>query len=261
MNEVSMNRMSWPDYQQRVKDSGAVVLLPIGATEQHGPHLPLGTDALLATAVAQDVARRVEGIVAPTFSYGYKSQPKCGGGNHFCGTTSLDAATLVAQVKDVIREFARHGVTRLVIVSGHYENQWFLIEGIDLALRELGVASGLTIMRLEYWDFFTPATLSKVFPDGFPGYALEHAAVIETSMMLHYHPALVRLDLIPNDPPADFPPYDMYPTRVEWVPPSGVLSSAKGASTAKGAAMAAELTVLIAAAVEQEFSLPAAAAN
>ena len=261
MNEVSMNRMSWPDYQQRVKDSGAVVLLPIGATEQHGPHLPLGTDALLATAVAQDVARRVEGIVAPTFSYGYKSQPKCGGGNHFCGTTSLDAATLAAQVKDVIREFARHGVTRLVIVSGHYENQWFLIEGIDLALRELGVASGLTIMRLEYWDFFTPATLSKVFPDGFPGYALEHAAVIETSMMLHYHPALVRLDLIPDEPPAAFPPYDRYPTRVEWVPPSGVLSSAKGASKAKGVTMAAELTALIAAAVEKEFCLPAAAAN
>lgn len=49
-------------------------------------------------------------------------------------------------------------------------------------------------------------------------------------MMLHYHPELVRLDRIPDDPPADFPPYDIYPTRTEWVPPSGVLSSAKGAT-------------------------------
>ena len=119
MSEVSMDRMSWRDYERHVKDAGAVVLLPVGATEQHGPHLPLGADALLATAVAQDVARRVEGIVAPTFSYGYKSQPKCGGGNYFCGTTSLDAATLAAQVKDVVREFARHGVKHLVIVRGH----------------------------------------------------------------------------------------------------------------------------------------------
>ena len=261
MSEVLMNRMSWLDYERRVKEHGAVVLLPVGATEQHGPHLPLGADALLATAVAQDVAQRVGGIVAQTFSYGYKSQPKCGGGNHFCGTTSLDAATLSAQVKDVVREFARHGVKRLVIVSGHYENQWFLIEGIDLAMRELSLASALTIMRLEYWDFFTPATLEKVFPNGFPGYALEHAAVIETSMMLHYHPALVRLDLIPDDPPADFPPYDMYPTRVDWVPPSGVLSSAKGASKEKGAAMATELIALIAEAVEKEFTLRALPAN
>ena len=94
-------------------------------------------------------------------------------------------------------------------------------------------------MRLEYWDFFTAPTLAKAFPDGFPGYALEHAAVLETSMMLHYHPELVRLDRIPNDPPADFPPYDIYPTRTDWVPPSGVLSSAKSATKEKGAAMVA----------------------
>ncbi|WP_255969945.1 creatininase family protein, partial [Klebsiella pneumoniae] len=70
--------------------------LPCGATEQHGPHLPLGTDALLASAISAEVAARVGGLVAPALSYGYKSQPKCGGGQHFCGTTSLDGATLSA---------------------------------------------------------------------------------------------------------------------------------------------------------------------
>jgi len=255
MNEVLMSRLSWVDYRDRVQKQAVPVFLPVGATEQHGPHLPLGTDALLASAVAVGVAEKVGGIVAPAFSYGFKSQPKCGGGQHFCGTTSLDAATLAAQVRDAVREFARHGVTRLVIVNGHYENQWFLIEGIDLALRELGPRPPLTVMRLEYWDLFTAATLAKAFPDGFPGYALEHAAVLETSMMLHYHPDLVRLDLIPDDPPAEFPPYDMYPTRTDWVPPSGVLSSAKNASRDKGEAMAHELADLIAAAVVREFAL------
>jgi creatinine amidohydrolase len=255
MSEVLMSRLSWVDYRDRVQELGAPVFLPVGATEQHGPPLPLGTDALLASAVAAGAAAQVGGIVAPAFSYGFKSQPKCGGGQHFCGTTSLDAATLAAQMRDAVREFARHGVTRLVIVNGHYENQWFLIEGIDLAMRELGPNPPLTVMRLEYWDFFTPQTLAKAFPEGFPGYALEHAAVLETSMMLHYHPDLVRLDLIPNDPPADFPPYDIYPTRTEWVPPSGVLSSAKNASKDKGEAMARELADLIAAAVRKEFSL------
>jgi creatinine amidohydrolase len=109
-------------------------------------------------------------------------------------------------------------------------------------------------MRMEYWDFLTPATLARVFPDGFPGYALEHAAVIETSLMLHYHPELVRLDRIPSDPPADFPPYDIYPTRTQWVPPSGVLSSAKAATREKGNAMAAEVSTLIARAVRKEYA-------
>ena len=251
--ETLMNRMSWTDYRDRVQRDESVVFLPCGATEQHGPHLPLGTDHLLATAVAQSVATAVSGIVAPSLAYGYKSQPKCGGGQHFCGTTSLDAATLIGQVRDTIREFARHGVKKLVLCNGHYENQWFLIEGIDLAMREFGGKPPLTVMRMDYWDFFTAPTLAKIFPEGFPGYALEHAAVLETSMMLHYHPDLVRLDLIPDDGPADFPPYETYPPHTEWVPPSGVLSSARAASREKGVLMVDELTERIAAAVHKEF--------
>ena len=253
MQTVLMNRLSWPEYRSRTLEGDAPVLLPVGATEQHGPHLPLGTDALLASAVAEDVAQKVGGIVAPALAYGFKSQPKCGGGQHFTGTTSLDAATLVATVRDTVREFHRHGLRKLIVVNGHYENQWFLIEGIDLAMRELGPECGLRVMRLEYWDFFTSGTLAKVFPDGFPGYALEHAAVIETSMMLHYHPDLVRLDSIPDHGPAEFPPYDMYPTRTEWVPTSGVLSSARGATREKGGAMAEELTAVISQAIRKEF--------
>ena len=256
MSEVHMNRMSWQQYRDRVTVAKVPVFLPIGALEQHGPHLPLGTDALLATAIAAAAAAQVDGIVAPVFAYGYKSQPKCGGGQHFCGTTSLDAATLIGQVRDTIREFVRHGVERLVLVNGHYENTWFMIEGIDLALRECQ-APRLSVMRLEYWDFCTEATLARIFPDGFPGFALEHAAVIETSMMLHLHPELVSLERIPTDPAAAFPPYDVYPTRTEWVPPSGVLSSARGSTAEKGAMICAEVVTRIASAVRSEFGLAA----
>jgi creatinine amidohydrolase len=250
---VFMNELSWVDYQQRVERDAPTILLPVGALEQHGPHLPLGTDALLSTAVAADAARRVGGLVAPALSYGYKSQPKCGGGNHFCGTTSVDAATLIGSVRDAVREFARHGVKRLVLVNGHYENQWFLIEGIDLGLRDLGPGAALEVVRLEYWDFLSEKTLAAVFPDGFPGFALEHAAVIETSLMLHYHPSLVRVDLIPADPPADFPPYDVYPSRKNWVPLSGVLSSARGSDAAKGRLIAEEVTRRMAEAIDARF--------
>jgi creatinine amidohydrolase len=153
MNEVLMQHLSWVAYRNRVLNDRAIVLPPCGALEQHGPHLPLGTDALLSTAVATDVARKIGGIVAPAFNYGYKSQPKCGGGQHFRGTTSLDGNNLSQMTRDVIREFARHGVRRLALIDGHYENQWFLSEGIDLAIRDLSQNGtrmpSLRVVRLE----------------------------------------------------------------------------------------------------------------
>ena len=251
VGNVMMDRMSWPEFRDALKND-PVVFLPCGATEQHGPHLPLSVDCLLPTALCRDVALAVGGIVAPTLSFGYKSMPKSGGGPHFPGTLNLDAATLIAMVKDVIRELVRHGVRKICCVVGHYENQWIVTEGIDLAMRE-NAAAGLKVMRLEYWDFCNEATLKTVFPDGFPGVALEHAAVMETSMMMHYYPDLVRLELIPDNPPADFPPYDMWPPHKEWVPSSGALTSAKGASAAKGKAMVEQYCRDIAAAVRKEF--------
>jgi creatinine amidohydrolase len=253
MHPLLMSSLSWVEYQQRLQ--GVIALIPCGALEQHGPHLPLGTDALLSTAIAQSVAEQINGIVAPTFSYGYKSQPKSGGGQHFPGTTSLDGNSLSQLVRDVVRELARQGVAQIVIVNGHYENQWFLSEGIDLALRDVGSASPLRVMRLEYWDFLTPDILDQVFPDGFPGFALEHAAVIETSLMAHYHPKLVRLDLIPDVSAAEFPSYDIFPQCPHWVHPSGVLSSAKSATPEKGDLMAHHIIQGISTAIAQAFSM------
>jgi creatinine amidohydrolase len=82
--------------------------------------------------------------------------------------------------------------------------------------------------------------------------------VLETSMMLHYHPNLVRLDLIPDDGPADFPPYDIYPPRTDWVPPSGVLSSARGSDAAKGKRLAEEVAQRMAEAIANGFTRYAA---
>ncbi len=115
------------------------------------------------------MAEEVGGIVAPTLHFGYKSMPKSGGGPFFAGTINLDASTLIAMVRDVIRELVRHGVRKICAIVGHYENQWIVTEGIDLAMRECG-HTGLRVMRLEYWDFCTEDTLKKVFPDASPAW-------------------------------------------------------------------------------------------
>lgn len=248
---VMMAEMTWPEFAACLEHD-PIVFLPTGMLEQHGPHLPMGVDHLLPTAIAAMIARDVDGIVAPPLNYGYKSMPRTGGGPSFPGSTGLDGATLSATVRDVIREFARHGVRRVCVIDGHFENRWFLNEGIDLAMREVG-DTGLRVMCLQHWDFLTQETLDGVFTDGYPGIELEHAAVLETSLMLHFHPELVRTDRIPDNAPMDAPPYDIWPACKEWVPETGALTSAAQASAEKGALMAAQYRRDMTAAVQREL--------
>ncbi|WP_066336113.1 creatininase [Azohydromonas lata] len=236
MDSVHIAELSWPVYDEKVKHGRTVVLLPIGALEQHGPHMSMNPDVLLPTAMAERVARNIGALVAPAIAYGYKSQQKSGGGNHMPGTTSLDGLTLTSTIKDVLKEFARHGVRQVAMVNGHFENSMFIVEGVDLALRELrweGIHD-FKVVVLSYWDFVTEDTIRAIYPYGFPGWAVEHGGVLETSLMLHLHPQLVDMSKAVDQEPATFPPYDVFPTKPQWTPCSGCLSSAKPASAAKG---------------------------
>jgi creatinine amidohydrolase len=254
---IRTDQLTWTEYVRKLEQE-PVIFLPVGAHEQHGPHLPMGTDAILATKMAEAVAANLQGLVLPTFSYGYKSQARSGGGQTFAGTTSLDGQTLIAMTQDIVRELSRHGVRRLVVLDGHYENQWFLTEGIELAQRELKTSgSTMDIVRTEYWDFCPQAVLDTVFEGKFPGYDLEHAALIETSMMLHWQPELVRVEAIPQDDLAHFEVFDCYPQDGRGVPASGVLAPARGASAAKGQLIIDNTVAAISQALGAHFNKPA----
>ena len=176
-------------------------------------------------------------LVAPPFTYGYKSHQKSGGGNHLPGTTSLDGATLVAALRDVIKEFARHGVRSICLVNGHFENSWFIIEGIDLALRELrwGGIDDMKIVVLSYWDFVDKETIARLYPGRLHRLGprawrrarnLADAGALSRIWSASSGPSIIE--------PASFPPYDVYPPKPEWTPASGTLSSPKEASKEKG---------------------------
>jgi creatinine amidohydrolase len=251
-----MAELSWPQWAQKIAD-GAIIFLPLGATEQHGPHLPLNVDVILPTGVCARVARALGGIVAPTIQYGYKSMPRSGGGQSFPGTTSLDAYTLALVLRDTIRDMGAHGARKFVLVNGHYENAWPVVEGLDLALRELrrdGIAD-VTAMKFEYWDFVRRETLDRIFPDGFPGTELEHASLIETSLMLLLRPDLVDVSKIPVQGRASFPPYDIHPAPPGYLRETGVLADARGASAEIGGWLMDDHVALITQAVAKEFGL------
>ncbi|HCH24192.1 MAG TPA: creatininase [Oceanospirillaceae bacterium] len=248
--------LDWKTYQAIVTAPQSVIFLPIGALEQHGPHMSMNPDVLIPQAIAEGACELLDNaLVAPPIAYGYKSQQQSGGGNHLPGTTSLDGDTLTQTVRDVIKEFARHGSRQVVLMNGHYENSMFVVEGIDLALRELGWGGihDMKVMILSYWDFVTDATIEALYPQGFTGWDIEHGGVLETSLMLHLYPHLVDMSKVVDHPPAEFPAYDMFPVEPNLTPASGTLSSAKQASAEKGLLLFGVCSSGIANAVKEKF--------
>ena len=247
--------MNWMAYQKQIAEADPVIMVPVGSVEQHGPHLPLATDSLIPTAICEHCAQRSDALVAPTLSYGSRSTPRSGGGQHFCGTTSIDASTLIAQIRDLVREFTRHGVKKLAFVIGHLENTWVVNEACELALRDAKML-GLEpprMMAVGYWEFLSQATIIRVFEDKFPNWPLEHAGILETSLMLHIHPELVAMDTLIEHGPSGIPVYDMWPYDQSLIPADGILNTAIGASADRGRIFFEEFTSSLSAAIEREF--------
>ena len=81
---VSMADLDWVTYQKSVSEGNSIIFLPIGALEQHGPHMSMNPDVLIPTAISEAVAHRLSNaMVAPPIAYGYKSQQQSGGGNQY----------------------------------------------------------------------------------------------------------------------------------------------------------------------------------
>ena len=226
--------LTWPEVQEAA-GRGAGVVLPVGSTEQHGPHLALCTDAVLPTELALAVADEHDLLVAPAVHFGYRSRPLSGGGQGFPGTISVRAQTLMLTVEDVLRELLRHGFRRLVLLNWHWENQNFIYESAWLALDD-GRRDDARVMVVEQpFAQLSDETMATLFPDGFPGWDVEHASILETSLMLHLRPELVLFDCAVDDAAERHPFYDVVPIPDAFVPASGTLWKATQASPEKGA--------------------------
>ncbi|MDO4244145.1 MAG: creatininase [Actinomyces sp.] len=257
MSEKNITRLDAFTYRRILSEDDPVVLIPVGAIEQHGPHMPLSVDVLLSTTMAELTAERLgSALVGPTITTGYKSQQRSGGGNHIIGSFGFDAETVIGVCRTLVREFTRHGARRIVFVNGHYENYQFLYEGVDLALRELAPAGEPPqVMLLSYWDFVTEEVIARLYPDGFPGWDVEHGGVMETSLMLEYFPELVHMDRVMDLPAAELPLYDLLPVDASLTPESGCLSSAQAASAEKGQVLAASVIEGMTEAITSRFAV------
>ena len=185
---VLMQEMTWPEVKQALADGKTTAVLACGAVEQHGPHLPTGTDDYLGTAIAERAARRAgNALVAPTLRPGLSEHHM-----HFPGSFTLRPTTFAALVEDYCESLARQGFSRIVVFPSHGGNADTLRAHAPLLARafqgrcEVVVSlGGDRIQRMTELLAERGVTLGR---------AGAHAGYTETSMMLRELPDLVQME-------------------------------------------------------------------
>lgn len=165
-----------------------LALLPIGATEQHGSNLVLGTDSIAAERIAQLVAHDYgnEAVVLPTLPYGFSEHHMA-----FPGTISISPDAMLAILRDIARSVARQGFKMLVFVNGHNGNTASLNVAAATIRYELGLRTAVMFYFKQASDVVREHAKT-------PRYG--HAGEIETSVMLHLDPRTVRTnELVAGD--------------------------------------------------------------
>ena len=195
--DVWMQHVTWEDFQARVAAGLKTVILPVGSTEQHGPHLPLGTDTMVAVALAEAAARETGVLAAPPLWFGWSP-------HHMVlpGTITIRPEVLIEVAYDMVDSLQRHGLANFIFVNGHrIVNIAWLQIAAERAKRQLGVKVVL----------FDPAFMSKSFVRGTAWGEIGHAEEIEGSQMWHLYPELVKMDRAVDNPHQPHPLYHVDP--------------------------------------------------
>jgi creatinine amidohydrolase/Fe(II)-dependent formamide hydrolase-like protein len=180
--EVRLGPLTWPQAEKRFKEVD-IALLPVGAIEQHGPHLPLDTDAWDAERICDDVAKACSHpppIVLPLIAYGVSYHH-----DDFPGTLSISPDTLSRIVYEVGTAVARNGVTKLLIINGHGGNSAALHFAAQMINRDTGIFTAVDTGESSDTDI---DELTDTPND-------VHAGEVETSTTLALRPGLVQMDL------------------------------------------------------------------
>jgi creatinine amidohydrolase len=235
MSEVQWNRLTAAELRAlAVRD--AVVLLPIGATEQHGPHLPTGVDDFLAAEVcrrAAELACEHTGVVVtPSVLTGLSEHHMA-----FGGTITLSLPTLHALLRDICRSVIRAGFSRILIVNGHGGN----MTALNALTTELTVELATPIPFASYFGAGREVVRETLTTqDG-----LMHACEGETSMMMAAHPGLVRAEHLAeaHGPRITLPAESTEPVYMavpfDRITESGVAGDGRAATREKGETMLA----------------------
>lgn len=176
-----MAEMSWPEIKEALTRTDAV-LIPMGATEQHGPHLPLGVDTFIPMHAAEEIARRTGVPIAPPVWFS-----PCEHHMGFPGTISVRPTTMIALLRDICQSLRRHGFRNFILLNGHTSgnNPSLLSAADEIQLEFPDVRLWVVDVVLAAWK----ATLKVCEAE-----ILYHGDEVEASQMLVARKDLVHLD-------------------------------------------------------------------
>jgi len=224
MQSINLSEMTREEVRERIAEN-ALAILPFGATEQHGDHLPLGTDTILAEYICQNVANQVNGVVLPAIPFGYSwvwtDNP---------GTISIHHHNLELFLEDVVKSVERSGFRGLAIINGHGSNETTM----KYVLRDFAGNSSFPVYRFTYPNLNqirTNVCNSETW------FSMVHACEFETSLLLAVRSELVAMDKLTKE----YPPFDydyLYGTKqLATISGSGVYGDATLATIKKGRVM------------------------
>jgi creatinine amidohydrolase len=232
-------RLDWADYRTTefasVDPMRTIAVLPTAAIEQHGPHLPVGTDTMIAEGMLDEVRRicpeNLDIRILPVMAVGKSNEHI-----HAAGTLTLTAQTALAAWQEIGLSVARSGVRKVVIVNSHGGN----LDLISILARELRVRAGMLAVKCQWGSFGHPDGL---YSDHELQFGI-HGGDVETSLMLHFHPDTVDMTSAGNnrssaETSAISP---IGPISYGWIArdlhPSGTVGDASAATAEKGKATA-----------------------
>ena len=231
---VFLGEMTNPELEQFLTTHHTVII-PVGATEQHGPHSPLATDVLVPQEIARRIAPTVGAVVAPPLAYTL-SYPHVG----FTGLVHLRIPTFMAVIEDLCVSFATMGMKRIVFLNGHYDNTYAIAYACAMAADKIG--KDVKAFPVNYCDGIPPEVASQWsgLKKGL------HAHTAEVSVIMAINPDLVDKDQLN----AEFPPFPDYtianigavhtaffftsPGSVHWATKSGTWGEARDSTPEKG---------------------------
>ena len=191
VTEYRYEKLTWPEINEAIEQQ-QVCIVPCGAVEQHGDHLPLDVDLVCPGGIARGVGESIpdQVLVLPTICYGYTGHVM-----DFPGTINTHYETFIRQVLDVTKSLAYHGFKKIILLNGHGSN----MPNLDLAARRTNLETDAECILIAWWHLLT---IDKNFlPDWreseFPG-GCAHACELETSLYLYLDEDGVRKDRIKN---------------------------------------------------------------
>jgi len=240
--EYRYEKLTWPEINDAI-DLCKVCIVPCGAVEQHGPHLPLDVDLVCPTEIARGAGREIpeKMLVLPIVAYGYTGHVM-----DFPGTINNDYEHFMNHVLDITRSLAYHGFKKIILLNGHGSN----MPNLNLVARRTNLETDAECILAAWWDLlsvdkdFLPNWRESRFPGG-----CAHACELETSLYLYLDEDNVRKDKIKNgtisfnEENSPFNYVDLLcqgpATIVSWTSSysdTGVLGEAELATVAKGKA-------------------------